>query len=318
MNLVSICIPTYNGEKYLHESLKSIVSQSHRNIEIVVVDDCSTDNCLSIINEYQATDERIKLFKNTSNLGLVGNWNKCISVASGDFIKLHFQDDLMMEDTIEKMVNYATSEGVDIVLTDREYFFEQKIDFFHEEKLSRLSDYFNQNAVIKPTFFADLLTKIGTDINFMGEPILGLVRKEIFEKYGVYDDTFFQIGDFEFWIRLGLNQEIGFMPEKLHRFRIHSESQGAKNSREKEINPTHVDRIHLASKMLTDKSYKKFREIVGVEFVELSLRRYVNTYTKSYGRKLLSKFIDDSYFQYLDPKRSLWSRVLSGFSSKPG
>jgi len=309
-----VCLPMYNGEKYLRESLDSIVNQSYRDLEILVVDDCSTDNGVEIIKDYQSRDGRIKLISNEQNLGLVGNWNKCISEASGDFVKLQFQDDMMLHDTIEKMMSLSTSENVDVVLTDREYTFEHDIKKFYLDELPRLSDHFKENAVIRPKFIADLLLDIGTNMNFMGEPILGLVKKEVFDKYGVYDDTFKQIGDFEFWIRLGLNEEIGFLPERLHIFRLHNDSQGAKNARAPEVNPSHLDRIHLTSKMHLDESYQKFREIAGEQFTERALRNYVNTYTKSYGREKLSQYIDESYFQYLDPEKSRLKKFLGVFS----
>ncbi|MEP5614130.1 MAG: glycosyltransferase [Cyclobacteriaceae bacterium] len=313
MSLVSVCLPMYNGEKYLRQSLDSIVNQSYQNLEILVVDDCSTDNGPSIIGEYQRKDSRIRLIRNERNLGLVGNWNKCISEASGEFVKLQFQDDMMMNDTIEKMMMMAEKEGVNVVLTDREYTYENDINVFYEEELPRLSDHFKQNAVIKPAFITDLLLSIGTNHNFMGEPIIGLVRKEVFDSWGLYDDAFKQIGDFEFWIRLGLNENVGFIPERLNIFRVHDDSETVRNARAPEINPSHLDRIHLASKMHSGKEYEKFRETAGEEFTEDALRTYVNTYTKVHGRDKLSAFIDEGFFQYLDPEKTFWNRLVGAF-----
>ncbi|MBA3705767.1 MAG: glycosyltransferase family 2 protein, partial [Bacteroidetes bacterium] len=74
--LISVCIPTYNGERYLKECLDSILSQSYTNIEIVIVDDCSKDSTIAIIEKHKASDARIRVHKNENNLGLVSNWNK--------------------------------------------------------------------------------------------------------------------------------------------------------------------------------------------------------------------------------------------------
>lgn len=315
MCLVSVCVPVYNGERYLRESLDSIINQSYKDLDILVVNDCSTDNSTTIINEYQAVDSRIRLIHNMQNLGLVGNWNRCISEASGSYIKLHFQDDMMCDDTIEKMMALAVSENVDVVLTEREYIFEHDVKF-SLTRLARLSDRFDEITIIEPEFMAALIMYFGIDKNFMGEPILGLVKKEVFTEYGFYDDTFKQIGDFEFWIRLGLNQKLGFIPEKLHSFRLHNDSQSTKNSREPEINPTHIDRIHLASKMKHHQFYEKFREIVGSTFTENLLQDYVISYTKSYGYEKLAKYIDESYFEYLAPEESHWKRLLKVISTK--
>ncbi|WP_425392925.1 glycosyltransferase family 2 protein [Ekhidna sp.] len=313
MSLVSVCVPIYNGEKYLRESLDSIVNQTYEDLEILIVDDCSTDNSISIVKEYQKSDSRVKIIQNEINQGLVGNWNRCISEFSGEYMKLHFQDDMMELDTIEKMVMLAKGSGVDLVLTDREYKFEHDIKKFYLDELPRLSDHFNESVVIEPEFIANLLLQIGTNMNFMGEPILGLVKKEVFERYGIYDDTLKQICDFEFWLRIAINERIGFIPERLHIFRLHNESQGAKNSRQKEINPSHLDRIHLADKMHNDETYAKFREIAGENYTYKLLHGYVNTYTKRYGKNILSKHIHERFFEYLDPA-PLWKRVINVFS----
>ena len=68
--LVSIIMPNYNGGKYLKETLESVLAQTYTNWELLFVDDCSTDNSLEIINEYQARDKRIKIFKNEKNAGI--------------------------------------------------------------------------------------------------------------------------------------------------------------------------------------------------------------------------------------------------------
>ena len=81
--LVSICIPTYNGEKYLKECLDSCIDQTFKNYEIIICDDCSSDGTIKIIEEYAKIFPQIILFQNDGNLGLVGNWNRCIHHSNG-------------------------------------------------------------------------------------------------------------------------------------------------------------------------------------------------------------------------------------------
>ena len=85
--LVSICIPTYNGEKYLKECLDSCIDQTFKNYEIIICDDCSSDGTIKIIEEYSEKFPQLKLFINDKNLGLVGNWNQCIHYSNGEWIK---------------------------------------------------------------------------------------------------------------------------------------------------------------------------------------------------------------------------------------
>lgn len=103
-SLVSIAMCTYNGDRFIREQIDSILSQTYSNIEIVIVDDGSKDNTLSIINEYLKNDNRIKFFQNKKNLGFVKNFEYAISLCSGDYIALADQDDIWKKDKIEVFI----------------------------------------------------------------------------------------------------------------------------------------------------------------------------------------------------------------------
>ena len=90
--LISVILPTYNGEKYLAETLESVLNQTYTNLEIIIVDDCSTDSTIDIIKSYN--DERIKLYVNEKNLGIGDNTNKALSLATGEFIMMQDHDDI--------------------------------------------------------------------------------------------------------------------------------------------------------------------------------------------------------------------------------
>ena len=96
---------TYNGARYLPEQLDSICAQSYSNIEIIVVDDCSTDETVEILQDYQSRDLRIEVFQNPKNLGFVQNFSKAISLATGDYIALADQDDIWKPYKLEKFAN---------------------------------------------------------------------------------------------------------------------------------------------------------------------------------------------------------------------
>jgi glycosyltransferase involved in cell wall biosynthesis len=103
---VSIAICTFNGEKFIAEQLESVLKQSYQNIEIIIVDDCSSDETSKICESYH--DERIKLFKNKENIGYTKNFERAISICNGDYICLCDQDDIWFENKIEILVqNFA-------------------------------------------------------------------------------------------------------------------------------------------------------------------------------------------------------------------
>jgi len=100
-SLISIAMCTYNGEVYLKHQLDSILNQSYKNIELIIVDDISTDNTLNILREYAKTDNRIKIYENEQNLGFIKNFERAISLCSGEFIALSDQDDIWKPQKLE-------------------------------------------------------------------------------------------------------------------------------------------------------------------------------------------------------------------------
>lgn len=99
--LVSIAMCTYNGSRFIKEQLDSILNQTYKNIELVIVDDGSKDNTIDIINQYVQKDNRIKVFQNEKNLGFVKKFEKAITLCKGDFIALADQDDIWKQNKIE-------------------------------------------------------------------------------------------------------------------------------------------------------------------------------------------------------------------------
>lgn len=103
-SLVSIALCTYNGEKYLKAQLDSLVIQDYQNLEIIIVDDCSTDNTVSIIKEYQKLYSNLNLYVNEENLGFNKNFKKALESCNGDYIAFADQDDIWELNKISKMV----------------------------------------------------------------------------------------------------------------------------------------------------------------------------------------------------------------------
>lgn len=103
--LISIVMATYNGERFLYEQLDSLLKQSYSNIEIIIIDDKSSDNTFSILQQYAKENSCIKLFQNAQNIGYVKNFEKGMLLASGDFIAPCDQDDIWDKDKIAILFN---------------------------------------------------------------------------------------------------------------------------------------------------------------------------------------------------------------------
>lgn len=109
MSIVSILIPMYNREKFILETVNSALSQTIEDIEVIVVDNCSSDSSYSIVQAIASGDKRVKLFKNDTNIGAVNNWKKCVEYASSTYSKILFSDDLIRPDYLEKTLPYILS-----------------------------------------------------------------------------------------------------------------------------------------------------------------------------------------------------------------
>jgi glycosyltransferase involved in cell wall biosynthesis len=107
--MISVCIATFNGEKYIEKQLASILSQIAENDEVVICDDGSNDRTISLIENF--TDIRIRLHNNPIRLGHVKNFEAALSLARGDYIFLSDQDDVWLSGRVERMLSFVEGES---------------------------------------------------------------------------------------------------------------------------------------------------------------------------------------------------------------
>ena len=107
--LISVALCTYNGEKFLQEQMDSILAQTYKNLEIIVVDDGSTDKTIDTVNAYAEKDKRIKLFQNEANVGFNKNFEKALSLTSGEYIAISDQDDIWLPQKLQLLLNNIKS-----------------------------------------------------------------------------------------------------------------------------------------------------------------------------------------------------------------
>jgi len=125
-SLVSIVVPVYNGEKYLSRTLQSIKQQTYANIEVLLVDDASTDSSFLILNKFAETDKRFKVFSKESGGMVPKTMNFIMPYIKGAYFYYSSQDDIFSEDLIEKMVIRQMETKADTVLPDMEFYHENK------------------------------------------------------------------------------------------------------------------------------------------------------------------------------------------------
>lgn len=122
--LVTIFVPVFNGEKYLNETLSSIKNQTYSNIEVLLVDDSSTDGSKIILDKFGNEDDRFKVFLKENGGMAASSWNYIKPEIKGDFVFYSSQDDVFSLDLVEKMVQKQLETKADMVLPDMEYYYE--------------------------------------------------------------------------------------------------------------------------------------------------------------------------------------------------
>lgn len=219
--LVSICIPCYNGADHIRYAVDSALNQTYSNIEIIISDDCSTDLTYSILNEYQ--DDRIKITRNQANYGFAGNWNHVVSLASGEYIKLLPQDDVISDDCIAKQLDALQSHGkkTAFVFSSRNILSPTgKVLFSRGRNFLPEKMYIDQSEIIKKI--------VRSGGNPIGEPGAVLMDKSAMYRAGLFDGSHHYIIDINYWVRLlGVGGCI-FINENLASFRVNLKSESVR------------------------------------------------------------------------------------------
>lgn len=229
--LVSICIPTYNSGEFIKRTLDSVLNQTYKNIEVIIVDDRSKDNTKEVIEEYN--DERIKFVLNERNCGLSKNWNNTLKKATGKYIKLLCADDVIYENCIEEEVNaLENNSDCSLVISNTHIVNSNDKITLKVKKLKKQGKYDGKKLAKK-----SILLK-----NFYGAPCSTLFRRETVRRIGLFDEELSLIPDYDLWLRLSYEGDVYFIDKYLSAFRVHRISNTNKlmNGRKDEYTNEHI------------------------------------------------------------------------------
>lgn len=134
--LISVIVPIYNVEKYLTKCIESIINQTYENLEIILVDDGSPDNCPIICDEYAKRDSRVKVI-HKKNGGLSDARNAGLDIATGEYIMFIDSDDFVEIDMMESMMNNMIDNNVDLVVCNIKYIYDnsEKVKYNQKDKV---------------------------------------------------------------------------------------------------------------------------------------------------------------------------------------
>src|ERR1700733_674016 len=178
MAKVSICLPVYNGANYLAQAIESALAQKYEDFELLISDDCSTDETPAIVERYAKQDSRIRHWTNASQQKLFGNYNACIEKCTGTYIKLFAHDDLFDPSLIQRMVA-VLDENPDVSLvTSARCWIDgsgQKIDADSEMAAKIMKPFAKDTRISGAEAISQTLKDV---LNWLGEPSSQMFRKE--------------------------------------------------------------------------------------------------------------------------------------------
>ena len=212
MHSISICIPLYNGQRYIAQAIESVLNQTCGDFQLVVVDDCSGDSGPDIVKGFK--DDRLVFYRNEKRLGLVENWNKCVSYASGEYICILHQDDYYLPNMLEQeRALLANNAGVGIVFSQH-YFIDAYDARMGVWKFTDSPGIWEGREIAKQHVI----------YNFAGM-VTVMVKKDCYDSVGLYDKDFLLCPDWDMWLRIELaGYRVGYLAEPLACYRVHDES----------------------------------------------------------------------------------------------
>lgn len=288
METIDILLATYNGEKYLREQIDSILQQTYKNIRLIISDDCSSDNTMSILREYEKRDERVIVYSQHNNLGVIKNFEFLLSKVENELYMLSDQDDIWLSDKVEKTYDELKKNNADLVYTDLEIV---------DADLNTIDNSFNRymklddkiKNTLKNTNMSQYLYNTVTGCTIMSK------KKFIKDMLPIPTESKFILHDTWIALYVSLNGKIFYLNKPTIKYRQHEINQVGIRKKEKNCNTFEEYRnTFINSKIELFDVYIKNGNIFPEEFKKLNKESY-------------------DYFKYIKDKKYIAMRKIKTF-----
>jgi glycosyltransferase involved in cell wall biosynthesis len=231
---VSICMPAFNAEQTIGQAVRSALDQTYSDLEVVVVDNASTDRTIERVLEID--DPRLSLYANSHNVGVTRNFNRSISLARGRYVKFLCSDDVLLPDCVQAMVGVFESDPrVGLVFSPREVTLEDPGDPIavqwkakHERSHTHFGELreMSSGEELLEAWIADQLAN-----NWIGEPTNVMMSRECLRRTGTFHLRMHDRADMDLWVRAMLFSSVGFVNRPLSGFLVRPGSLSSFNRR---------------------------------------------------------------------------------------
>ena len=285
---VTVLMCVYNGERYLREAIKSVLSQTFTDFEFLIVDDASTDSTWEILQEYETRDPRIRLVRNPNNIGLTKSLNKGLEAARGQYIARMDADDISLAERLEKQINFlednldvggigsavrpigSSGEIGDVwTFPEKHSFIKWSLCFFY-------------NPIVHPTV---------------------MVRRNILRQVGGYNEEMTVSQDYELWSRLVHLTDLANLPDVLLMLRKHEANITSKHIQEQQQNSALIAYKMITHILNESISFEKMVRFCDFVWNSKNLNSSDLSYVVKVIRKLYQMFLRDSLPNCIEKKR---------------
>lgn len=209
---ITVALPVYNGEQYVKSAIESVLTQTYSDFELIILDNCSTDNTVDIARSFE--DARIQIIVNNSNLGMIGNWNLAVSRASGRYIKILSHDDLLDPNCLAEQINgFLTHQNQNIgIVTCKKQIINESGEFVMPG-----FGLFGRTRVINGQSAIKKAVRAGR--NIIGEPSVVLLDTALLRASGNFEQPQFT-PDIKMWFKMLRTTNLLFINRELASYRI--------------------------------------------------------------------------------------------------
>lgn len=253
----------FNGERFLREAVDSILNQTFKDFEFIIIDDGSTDKTSEILENYARQDDRIKIIVNSENIGLTKSLNKGIRQAKGKYIARMDANDIARIDRFEKQVDFMKN-NLEIGIVGSSHYFINKKSKIIGKKIPPFKDKDLRKILIKYNVFCHSSI---------------MIRKEVFEKIGFYDENWKSAQDYELYFRIAKYFELANLGKPLVCWRVDKNSISFYKNKEQTKNA-----LSAQMKAIKEKQYPFYcyfyliRPIVSIispYFIKKIIKKYI-------------------------------------------
>ncbi len=318
MPKISVVMASYNHEKFVAETIQSVLDQTFDDFEFIITDDGSSDGTADIIKSF--SDQRIKFFEFPENRGACIAMNNCIEHSNCEYIAVINSDDVWMLDKLEKQYKFLEENP------------KYGAVFSYAETIDEKGNYVTSNSRIfkrkqNLNRYQFLNIFFTTGFNQLIHPTL-MIRKSCYQNIGLYKPSLIQTPDFDLWIRLTMRYEIFILNENLIKFRIMSDNSNVSAGTIDVHNRTIIEYINLLENYLEINSIKDFLlifpeikdDVIGelnkdyipiyLAMLSLKVKRYEQAY-KIFALNIFNRYLSDTkIYDYVLKHTNLTPEIL--------